>query len=171
MTRHPSRYRRNATLAGGLVSMGLAAISGAVAKPLLIWNASPSAPLGLYRRSSTPIHASDWVLAWAPAAARRIASTRGYLPWTVPIVKRVAAVSDTVVCGNKRGLWIGARLIAKRLAQDRVGRSMPIWNECKRLTSNDYLLINHDERSFDSRYFGPVSSRLLIEKIVPLWTF
>lgn len=48
---------------------------------ILMWNASPSSPVGLYavRPPGNP-RVGDMVAAFAPAAARRLASSRGYLP-------------------------------------------------------------------------------------------
>ena len=61
--------------------------------PLLLWNASASAPVGLYRvMSGAPIQRGDMVLVRTPDSVRDLAAERGYLPLNVPLVKRVAAL-------------------------------------------------------------------------------
>ena len=61
---------------------------------LLVWNASASAPVGLYRvEPHAPVRRRDMVVAWLPRGARLLAASRHYLPANVPLVKRVAAVA------------------------------------------------------------------------------
>ncbi len=62
--------------------------------PSFVWNASASAPLGLYRVEQTKaaLGKGDLVLAWAPESAHRLAAERGYLPESVPLTKRIAAM-------------------------------------------------------------------------------
>ena len=60
--------------------------------PLLVWNATASAPIGLYL--TMPIqHLShgDLVLATPPPDVAQLAALRDYLPRGVPLVKRVEA--------------------------------------------------------------------------------
>src|SRR5438105_3042828 len=55
-------------------------------RPVLLWNASPSSPIGLYTISSPEhLRVGDTAIAWAPAADRRLAAARQYLPAEVPL--------------------------------------------------------------------------------------
>lgn len=60
--------------------------------PRLVWNASASAPIGLY--AARPVHAArrgDLVAAHAPAPVALLMAERHYLPLRVPMLKPVAA--------------------------------------------------------------------------------
>jgi conjugative transfer signal peptidase TraF len=140
--------------------------------PRLVWNASASAPRGLYMVSpETPVLRGDMVIAWAPESARVLAARRRYLPLNVPLVKRVAAVRGDRVCAIGAVITIGNRPVAFRRTRDAAGRSMPWWRGCLTLRSGEVLLLTDAPASFDGRYFGPTSSRELVGRATPLWTW
>jgi type IV secretory pathway protease TraF len=61
-------------------------------RPILVWNATASAPRGLY--SITPVtelQAGDLVLIQPDPASAAVYAERGYLPLGVPLLKRVGA--------------------------------------------------------------------------------
>lgn len=165
------RRRRLALLAA--CAAGLAALAASrVATPLVVYNASASAPLGFYGVTrATDIIRGDLVLAAPPAPARLLAAERGYLPPTVLMVKRIAALADDLVCAEFGIVVIDKRVVAEQLAIDRAGRPLPAWNGCRVLGTDEVFLLMEDVRnSFDSRYFGPVSRTTIIGRLVPLWT-
>ena len=122
---------------------------------LLVWNASSSAPLGLYRvHHGGSVRRGDLVVAWTPRTFRSLAARRRYLPANVPLVKRVAAVAGDDVCAAGRRVTLNGRLVAVRQESDSAGRPMPWWGGCQRLSSGEYLLLTNSSLSFDGRYFG-----------------
>ncbi len=158
-----------AVVAAGVAALGLGAVLHP--SPRLVWNASPSAPVGLWRIDpGAPIAVGDMVLAQAPDAARRLAAARGYLPQTVPLVKAVAAAEGDSVCAEGAWMFVGATRVAHRLRHDAQGRPLPWWRGCRRLARGEYLLISPAETAFDSRYFGPVEASAVIGRARPLWT-
>jgi conjugative transfer signal peptidase TraF len=165
-----ARHRRSC-VALALAGVGLSLIGAApFAPPILIWNASASAPVGLYLRVGGEAGRDDYVLAHTPNAARDLAARRGYLPANVPMVKRVAAATGDLVCAADRTISINARIAAQRLRHDREHRALPWWSGCQRLTKDSvFLLMARVPDSFDGRYFGPVSRASIIGKLVPLW--
>jgi conjugative transfer signal peptidase TraF len=163
---------RRTALAGIL---GLAAVGASAAlhpPPRLIWNASASVPVGLYWRAAEPvIRRGDLVLAKLPEPMRQLAAERGYLPANVPLVKRVAAVPGDRICEIGTDIWINGRIAARRLAVDRRGRVLPVWNFCGELPGGMvFLLVTGVPDSFDGRYFGPIEMRRIVGRLVPLWT-
>ena len=124
-------------------------------RPLLLWNASPSSPVGLYvvRPVGDP-RVGDVVVAFALLPARRLAAARGYLPFAVPLVKSVAAASGDIVCARGTKVRINGRVAAVRRGRDPAGRPMPGWFGCRRLGRNDFLLLSTSPLAFDGRYFG-----------------
>lgn len=159
---------------GVLLAFGIAALAGTIAlspRPRLLWNASASAPVGLY--AIGPVRAperGDMVIAWPPAWVRDLAARRRYLPRGVPLVKRVAAVAGDRVCASDTRLTINGQLAANRRRSDGVGRPLPHWQGCYRLTPGQLLLLmTRRADSFDGRYFGVSQVGDLVGTATPLW--
>lgn len=175
--RHPARHRRGyprrrsilalAALGSGLLGF---ATFGRPA-PLVIYNASASAPIGFYYvLPPQPIRRGDLVLAHTPESVRQLAAARHYLPADVPLVKRVAAVAGDTVCAANRAVTIDGQHVAEQLAVDRLGRPLPDWSGCRTLRPGQiFLLMEGVPDSFDGRYFGPIPVRAVIGRLVPLW--
>jgi conjugative transfer signal peptidase TraF len=158
-----------------LAVLGIAALGGTeIARPVprLVWNATASAPVGLYRvELAANLRRGDFVLAWPPDAARQLAAERHYLPADVPLVKRVAAMAGDIVCRRDSHIAINGLEVATALRADSRGRSLPHWSGCQKLTRNQvFLLIPDVPDSFDGRYFGPIATSAVIGQLVPLWT-
>ncbi|SKA24623.1 conjugative transfer signal peptidase TraF [Enhydrobacter aerosaccus] len=157
---------------GALAGLGLAALALGPSVPSFVWNASASAPLGLYRVEQTKgLQKGDLVLAWAPESARRLADSRGYLPESVPLTKRIAATSGDTVCGRHGLLLINGWVAAIQLPADPQGRPLPPWTGCRVLGADEvFLLMSEVWDSFDGRYFGPIPTSSILGKLVPIWT-
>lgn len=166
------RARRPALgMIAAAVTLALAATIVRPPHPRLIWNASASAPIGLYRvTSGSGLRAGDMVIAWAPAEARTLAARRHYLPLGVPLVKRVAAVSGDRVCAIGPVISINGKPIAARRRFDRQGRVLPWWRGCVRLGAGElFLLMRGAPDSFDGRYFGPTHVESVVGAAHLLW--
>jgi len=161
-------FERGAVVAGGAALLLLLPLH---ARPRLVWNASASAPVGLYAVTAPGrIAAGDLVIALPPARAARLAALRDYLPRGVPLLKRVAAVPGEPVCASGALLQAPHGVHVRRLARDASGRVLPWWRGCGRLGPDRYLLLMAAvPDSFDGRYFGPVPRGLIIGKAHPLW--
>lgn len=152
-------------LIGGCVAVEIAA-----PPPLLVWNVTASAPLGLYRRFSGAVRKQDWVLARPSGSAAKLAAERGYLPENVALIKRIAALSGDQVCRIGSTVSINGRVAALAHSHDAKGRKLPVWSGCITLGADQYFLLTPASASFDSRYFGPVPRANVLERIAPLWT-
>lgn len=165
--------RRAARLRVALAIAGLAALAlPAIVEPLprLVWNATPSSPTGLYLVTpGTAAARGETVAARLPAAARRLADQRRYVPAAVPVIKLVAAARGDRICADGAVLTIDGRLAARRLATDTRGRSLPRWTGCTTLGDDAILLLGAARDSFDGRYFGPISRRHLIGTARLIW--
>ncbi len=139
--------------------------------PRIIYNPSASAPRGWYwLLPADTLKVDDYVLVSLPSKVKRLAAERGYLPETVPLLKRVGARSNQFVCVRGRSLWIDGQLAATALTHDRAGRELIGWHDCRVLAPDEILLVSHDNAaSFDSRYFGPVRMTSVIGKASPVW--
>lgn len=167
------RRRRRARIAALALAPTLACAAGLVAAPppLLVWNASSSMPIGLYRVApGRAAELGELVIAWPPEHARLVAARRHYLPANVPLVKRVAAMPGDEVCALGRRLFVNGNVRATRLVVDRIGRSLPRWQACIRLRDGQRLLLADARDSFDGRYFGVSAPGDIIGRATPLWT-
>ena len=162
---------RAGLLVGG--GLGLAALAlGPVAAPtpLLIWNASASAPIGLYRLEPGVSPAVGERVAYRPAPdLSRWLAARGYLPAGLPLLKPVAAAAPSVVCRTGRTVTIDGRAVAEARLRDAAARPLPVWQGCVRLETDAVFLLAADvPDSLDGRYFGPVNRRDLLGRVTPI---
>ncbi len=138
----------------------------------LIWNASASAPIGLY--TTDPDHlpeVTDLVAVDAPEPLATFLADGGYLPRGVPLLKRVAAVAGQRVCRSGRMVSVDGVDMAEALERDRSGRTLPSWQGCQLLGIGEIFLMNCQVRdSLDGRYFGPVATSSIIGRATPLYT-
>lgn len=164
------RRRPRAVLALTLFGLGLIGLATlAQPAPWLVWNASASAPIGLYRALPGKPIRGDLVLVRTPSSVRQLAAERGYLPQNVPLVKRVAALDGDIVCAVGDAISINGRVVAERLARDRLGRPLPSWSGCHLLDGGEAILLMEGRAdSFDSRYFGPIPTTAIIGRLAPL---
>ena len=153
------------------VAIGCVALTAVTPRPLLVWNATPSAPLGLYYRQFGELMRGDWVLIRPPLVAGQLAAARHYFPPHIALIKRVAARGGDRVCRSGEAISINGREMATAMKQDSRARDLPAWSGCVALKPSEIFVLNAPSASFDSRYFGPVPRDHVIERIAPLWTF
>jgi conjugative transfer signal peptidase TraF len=152
---------------GSLFAVAWTALTNS--SPLLVYNASNSVPAGWYRITDAHLLAAgDLVLVRLPPEAAALAAQRGYLPSTVPLLKTVAAIAPQHVCVQSNRVLIDGNLVARQLRWDRQGRPLPSWRVCRHLVSDELFLLSSNSESFDSRYFGPISTDAVIGLAQPL---
>jgi conjugative transfer signal peptidase TraF len=163
---------RRRLLIGALVVCAIVLLSASLMFKmplLLVWNASASAPVGLYRLHAGEPVRGEMAIAWIPGPSRSLAARRRYLPANVPLVKRVAAVAGDRVCAAGAAVSINGSRVALRQKSDRSGRPMPWWNGCHRLRAHEYFLLMDNPLSFDGRYFGFTPGKDLLGRAELLW--
>lgn len=156
------------TAAIGITAVGFACVPQPT--PVVVWNASASAPIGLYRVVPGTPQRGDLVLVRTPRSITTLADTRRYLPAGVPLVKHIAGITGDDVCAVHGAILINGRVVARQFDADRAGRPLPRWTGCRALARGEVFLLNRPEESFDSRYFGPVPTANIIGRLVALWT-
>lgn len=139
--------------------------------PLLVWNATASAPVGLYVvRPDASIAVGDMVIARVPLGYRALAAARHYIPANVPLVKQVAAGRGDQICALGSILYRNGVWLADRRRRDGQRRPLPAWQGCVRLGAGQvFLLMATSPLSFDGRYFGVSDRRDIIGKAHLLW--
>ncbi|QIG97649.1 S26 family signal peptidase [Bradyrhizobium sp. 6(2017)] len=140
--------------------------------PLFIWNASASAPIGLYSlRPAKRFHVTELVAIQPPEPLATFLDLNGYLPVGVPMLKRVLALPGQAVC--RSGLTISVDGIEMGEARDRDGRGRPLpkWQGCRVVGDGELFLMNWQSAdSLDGRYFGFLPASAVIGRALPVWT-
>ena len=166
--------RRRYAIATAVVASAFAAsfVTVAIVDPLprIIWNASASAPIGLYRIHPDRDPAIGALVAVTPSARwSRWMAGRGYLPEGVPLLKHVAAKAGQRVCRIGDMVSVDARPVASARARDNQGRPLPVWQGCRTLGPGEIFLLNPSvPDSLDGRYFGPLPAPAVIGRATPL---
>ena len=136
--------------------------------PLVIWNASESVPIGWYFVAKyqpkideiAVIKPVDWVQIYA--------SSRGYLPQDVWLLKPIYAVHPSIICRFGSQVFVDGKQVAKAKIADKLHRVLPVWKGCIALSSTEYFVLGKHRDSFDSRYFGPIEQRQVVGTAFPL---
>lgn len=172
--RHARRASRRRVATAALAAAAATALTGTLLwppRPLLIWNASESSPVGLYHvRSPTGAAPGDMVIAWPPDEARELGADRRYLPRNVPLVKRVAAAAGDRICAVGEAIFVNGRLETLRRTLDPSGRPMPWWTGCEDLSDGDLFLLTPEAGdAFDGRYFGVTRRAHIVGEARLIW--
>ncbi|SFK69750.1 S26 family signal peptidase [Methylocapsa palsarum] len=163
--------RRRWVLATVLASLVAGSAALVHPSPKLIWNASASAPIGLYAlRAASDLRESDLVAVIPPEPVARFLDERGYLPQGVPLMKRILALPGQMVCREGVRISVDGAAIGEAQARDRRGRDLPEWQGCRRLADAEVFLMNPVSDSLDGRYLGPFPASSIIGRAAPLWT-
>ena len=138
----------------------------------IIYNPTNSAPKGYYLVQETTPKVGDYVLSNLSVEVKILAAERLYLPIKIPILKPIAAGYGEHVCVKNAQIFINGKAVARLLGRDSKGRILSPWMGCRSLREDELLLLStYSPYSFDSRYFGPVTRKMIIGKAVPLWVF
>ncbi|MBZ9822055.1 S26 family signal peptidase [Mesorhizobium sp. CA4] len=140
--------------------------------PLLLWNASASAPIGLYavRKMVVPTAGALAVIE-PPETVTRFAAERGYLPLGVPMLKHIEGLPGQEVCRVARVITVDGIAVGAALERDRKGRALPDWQGCRIIPADRIFVMNRKvQDSLDGRYFGSFPLDSIVGRAMPLWT-
>ncbi|MGX9181764.1 S26 family signal peptidase [Mesorhizobium sp. BHbdii] len=154
---------------GGAALIVAPALSGPT--PWLIWNASASVPIGLYRikQGGTP-KVGDLAVVMPSEALAGLLAERRHLPRGVPLLKHILARGGQMVCRRGAAIIAHGKIYGSALERDSRGRPLPAWRGCHVLAEGEVFLMNWDAAdSFDSRYFGPLPITSIVGRAVPIW--
>lgn len=141
-------------------------------------NLSPSLPMGLYLTTPT---ADARMVEFCPAEPfATLAIKRGYRdPGTcrdgaAPLLKPVVAETGDVVEVSPRGITVNGTLLRSTapLAKDTKGRRLESWPAGRYVVAEGTLWVasSYHPRSFDSRYFGPIPTTAIRNRVRPFLT-
>jgi conjugative transfer signal peptidase TraF len=167
-------WRQATTLSAMCAGIITLLISSAPAVPLLIYNATGSAPLGFYYLEQRLPARGERAVFKPPPGIELLMIAHQILPVPVPLLKRVEATGGDEICRAKTPIGtisINGKVVAEVLDKDPEGRPLPAWEGCMRLVEGEYFLLQPHPHSFDSRYFGPVLRCDILGVARPIWTW
>ena len=179
MTSAPSRYvvtaaRIERSLLGAAAATALASALACLAGAHLLWNWTPSLPLGLYWVSpggSGRVNVGALVAFPVPGRVRALVLERRYLPPGALLVKPVVATAPDRVCTEGGTLTVNGAPLGAIATEDTRGRPLPHDERCGPVPEGEVFVASHFATSFDSRTFGPVSLCDIRGTVTPLWTY
>jgi conjugative transfer signal peptidase TraF len=156
--------------------LGLAGLAGAR------FNMTASLPKGLYWVSGDAIARGTYVRFCPPATgAFAEAMERGYLhhgrcpTGYVPMIKRVSGVAGDVVDIDPHAIRVNGMTLPLSIARsaDGAGRPLPRLDHThlNLAASQLWVMSDTNERSFDSRYFGPIDRAWVKDVVRPVLTW
>lgn len=155
-----------------LVALGvglLTATAVAPGRPVLVWNRSPSVPIGLYRVLARPPHVGDYVVFRLSGTMQALAERRSYIGPNTPLLKHVATMEGDWVCRRGQAVLVSRQQVAIALGTDRAGKPLPVWRGCHQLQHGQVFVLGTHPESFDSRYFGPIDREQIAGAAIPLF--
>lgn len=149
-----------------VIILALISVVPAVAWALGIrLNLTASLPLGLYIATSQP---SDYVAfcigdPWERIALERLYITPGHCPaGGIPLFKRIVARPGDLVTLDAWGIAVNGRVLPRTapMLADSSGRPMRHYpfGSYSVAPGTFWVASSYDERSFDSRYYGPIAA-------------
>jgi len=124
-----------------------------------------------------PLKRGMLVAACAPAYAAKLGVQRGYLAagpcasGSELLLKSVAAVDGDLIDVRAGGVLVDGHLLphSRPVARDRSGRRLKPWPPGRyRLAEDQIWLYADNDRSWDSRYWGPSAISAAIARASPL---
>jgi type IV secretory pathway protease TraF len=145
---------------GGAASAlaALALASGGAGQDVVLFNHSPSVPVGFYIRDSADLAPGMFVTVRARDVAPIEAAAHRYDDEGDRFIKRLAAIAGQDVCSDGRVLSVDGVDVA--MVQNRTGAPQG-WVGCRTLATSEILLLGDSTDSFDGRYWGPIRSELI----------
>jgi len=138
--------------------------------PKLLWNASASAPIGLYAvRPAVRLQAGELLVVRPPEPLASFLAEGGYLPKGVPLVKHLVALPGQGICRTGNAITVDGAPMGQALESDRRGRLLPVWQGCRTLPQGEVFLMNSAADSLDGRYFGPLPVTAIVGRAEPIW--
>jgi conjugative transfer signal peptidase TraF len=178
-----TRTRKARVLHISACAVGIIFLGRVLTELNLRFNFTPSMPLGVYRLTPAPpkgeLPRDTIVAACAPRIAAEVGRRRGYLAagrcpgGTELLLKIIVAArgDDVVISGHGVSVNGCALPHSRQRSFDVAGRRLSRWPEGHYLLRGDELwLYGANDRSWDSRYWGPAAMADVMARAVPLFT-
>lgn len=156
-------------VAAGALGIAMASLSMAASQPKLVWNFSPSVPVGLYGVDLRDWRRGDLVALKPAGQAEAVLSTVSALKPGRLLIKTIAGVPGDIVCQRAGAVAINGKHAARARILSPRGWPLLTTEGCNVIRPGDVFLLGDHPASLDSRYFGPVSASGVIGVLDPVW--
>ena len=155
-------------------------VAGSAAILGLRVNTSYSLPLGLYQETtdeSAPLIEFCPAEPYASESSQRGYRSQGLIcpDGAVPLLKSIVAHPGDVVALTKAGLSVNGDWVPNTapLQYDRLGRPLQAWpvGLYSVEPGTVWVASTYNAGSYDSRYMGPINTRLIRRRLRPIWCF
>lgn len=161
-----------------MIMMGVLCIIGiwagnAVKLPFYL-NYSMSEPVGIYYKTKFDgsLKKGELVFLEVPFRARTYLFGRGWIHPGDVLLKNVGAIAGDSVYITESAIYVNGKYVGPLCTRDSQNRPLPqIRGELKIKAGHFLPIATRQPNSFDGRYFGPVSQRLILGKATPVITF
>jgi type IV secretory pathway protease TraF len=150
-----------ALLVASVMGVGAAFTMAPRVSDWMLYNHSPSMPVGLYMRSDAGLARGAIVTVRAREVAPALAAARGFDGPTHRFIKRIAAMGGDEVCAVRGRLRVNGADLAAVPVRGQPNTSPAAWSGCRMLSAGEVLLLGDTPNSFDGRYWGPIDARLV----------
>ncbi len=141
-------------------------------------NASSSLPIGLYIKTSA--RRANLVEFCPPEPFASFSKGRGYRPGgscpdaAEPLMKPVVAAEGDIVEVSASGVAVNGRLLPNSSPRPADSRNRPLrhwpFGKYRVAAGTVWVISSFNQRSFDSRYFGPIPNVCIRSRLLPLLT-
>lgn len=174
----PVQPRKASKRHANLALLGVAALAIAVltlpvttGSAQLVWNATASAPPGLYRIEREHWTTGDRVAVLPTDNLAADLDRRGVLPRGKLLIKRVAAAGGDTLCRRDYTVSVNGVILAEAKSNDSSGQPLPSWQGCITLNENQVFLLGDTAGSYDGRYFGETQASQIVGRADLLLSF
>lgn len=145
-------------LGGAVMAMAALFVASSENQDVVLFNHSPSVPVGFYVRDYSDLTRGMFVTVRARDVAPIQAAAHQYDEEGDRFIKRLAAVAGQHVCSDGRTLSVDG--VDAAVVQSRAGGPQA-WVGCRTLAPSEILLLGDSADSFDGRYWGPIRDDLI----------
>ena len=125
-------------------------------RPWLLYNHTPSVPLGWYIYQNKRVERGNLAAFRLPRSAHRYAMQRGEST-DILLLKPIAAIAGDHVSTLNNELRINGTFVCTIPTCDTQGRMLPRWHDSRVLQNVELFFYSAQiPNSFDSRFFGPI---------------
>ncbi len=156
---------RQIAIFAGIAAIGLVAAASVTSPDVMLYNGTPSMPVGLYLRASGAVARGAIVTVRAVDVAPGYAAERNFTDPGDRFLKRVVGAAGDVVCASGAEITLNGARVAERQARVSAGRALPAWSGCVTLDADHVFLLGDTLDSFDGRYWGATP----VDRIEGMW--
>jgi len=140
--------------------------------PPVVYNATDSLPRGFYLvRPGVVYHKGQLVVCEVPEHVRELVVSRHWLKDDGLFIKTVVGMPGDRVMVQKGRFLVNDADYGPVYTHDTQGRRLPMYGADAYPVDGYILAAPGKQRSFDSRYFGPVAPNLILGEAIPLVLF